>query len=83
VPFLFYVAHIFLIHALAIALAFVMLGNAGGMLGAFPPQKPASYGVGLLAVYAIWIYALAMLYPLCRWFAALKQQRREWWWSYL
>jgi len=24
-----------------------------------------------------------MLYPLARWFAALKQRRRDWWLSYL
>jgi hypothetical protein len=60
-----------------------MFGNAGWLFGAFPSRKPASYGVSLLAVYAIWIYVVAMLYPLCRTFARLKQQRREWWWSYL
>jgi hypothetical protein len=39
--------------------------------------------VSLLAIYGIWIYVVAMLYPLCRWFAGIKQRRREWWWSYL
>jgi hypothetical protein len=83
VPFFFYVAHIFLIHALAIALAWAMLGDAGWLLGTFPPQKPANYGSSLLAVYAVWTCVVAMLYPVCRWFATLKQRRREWWWSYL
>jgi uncharacterized membrane protein len=83
VPFFFYVVHIILIHALAVALASIMFGNAGWLFGAFSSRKPASYGVSLLAVYAIWIYVVAMLYPLCRTFARLKQQRREWWWSYL
>ncbi len=23
------------------------------------------------------------VYPLCRWFAAVKQRRRDWWLSYL
>ncbi len=27
--------------------------------------------------------ARVALYPLCSRFAALKQRRREWWWSYL
>jgi hypothetical protein len=83
VPFFFYVAHIVLIHALAVALAWAMFGDAGWLLGPFPPQRPATYGVGLLAIYGIWIYVVAMLYPLCRWFAGIKQRRREWWWSYL
>jgi hypothetical protein len=30
-----------------------------------------------------WIAAVLMLYPLARWFAALKQRRRDWWRSYL
>ena len=83
VPFFFYVAHIFLIHALAVALAWAMFGDAGWLFGAFPAQKPANYGSSLLAVYAVWTCVVAMLYPVCRWFATLKQRRREWWWSYL
>jgi hypothetical protein len=34
-------------------------------------------------VYLFWIVAVLMLYPLARWFAALKQRRRDWWLSYL
>jgi uncharacterized membrane protein len=83
VPFFFYVAHIFLIHALAVALAWAMLGDAGWLMGQFPPKKPADYGFGLLGVYAVWLCVLVMLYPACRAFAALKQRRSEWWWSYL
>jgi hypothetical protein len=83
VPFFFYVTHIILIHALAVALAWATFGDAGWLFGLSAPQKPATYGVGLLAIYGIWIYVVAMLYPLCRWFAGIKQRRREWWWSYL
>ena len=49
VPFFVYVAHIFLIHALAVALAWAMFGDAGWLFGAFPAQKPATYGASLLA----------------------------------
>jgi uncharacterized membrane protein len=83
VPFLFYVAHIFLIHALAVAMALAMLGDAGWLMGQFPPQKPAAYGLDLLGVYSTWLCVVVLLYPLCRWFASIKQRRREWWWSYL
>ena len=51
--------------------------------GAFPAQKPATYGASLLGVYAVWTCVVAMLYPVCHWFATLEQGRREWWWSYL
>jgi uncharacterized membrane protein len=83
VPFFFYIAHIILIHALAVVLTWMVFGDAGWLYGPLPPQKPASYGVSLPAIYAVWICVVMMLYPFCRWFASLKQQRREWWWSYL
>jgi len=83
VPFFFYVAHIYLIHALAVAMAFAMFGDARWLLGQFPPQKPATWGLDLVGVYAIWLCVVVILYPLCRWFASIKQRRREWWWSYL
>jgi uncharacterized membrane protein len=83
VPFFFYIAHIILIHALAVVLTWMVFGDAGWLYGSLPPQKPASYGVSLPAIYAVWICVVMMLYPFCRWFASLKQQRREWWWSYL
>jgi uncharacterized membrane protein len=83
VPFLYYVAHIFLIHLLAILFAKVTYGDASWLVGQFPPQKPQGYGLALPGVYAVWLGVVAMLYPLCRWFAAVKQARRDWWLSYL
>jgi uncharacterized membrane protein len=83
VPFLYYVAHIFLIHMLAVVFAQWAYGDASWLLGRFPPQKPAGYGLPLPGVYAVWLLVVVALYPMCRWFAALKQRRREWWLSYL
>ncbi len=74
VPFFFYVVHIYLVHALALLAGFAMSGAVGGM---------APLGFGLPATYVVWILVLVLLYPVCRWFAGLKQRRREWWWSYL
>jgi len=83
VPLLYYVAHIFLIHALAVAAAYATLGDASWLVGLDPGNKPASWGVDLPGVYAVWVLVVVALYPLCRWFADLKQRRKEWWWSYL
>jgi uncharacterized membrane protein len=82
VPFLYYVAHIYLLHLLAGAMVLAIYDDLSWMT-ASPPSKPADYGLSLPGVYAVWLIALAMLYPLCRWFAGLKQRRKEWWWSYL
>jgi uncharacterized membrane protein len=83
VPFFYYVAHIYLIHALAVAFAWWTSGNAAWLMGAFPPGRPAGYGLSLVGVYAVWLVVVIALYPPCRWFAALKQRRGDWWLSYL
>ena len=82
-PFLYYVVHIVVIHALAVVMAWAVYDNAGWLLGRSVADKPAGYGLGLPGIYAVWLLVVVALYPLCRSFAALKQSRREWWWSYL
>ena len=81
VPFFYYVAHIFLLHALAVLYAWTVVGDFAGLIGA--PHKPAGYGLGLAGIYAVWLGVVVALYPLCRWFAGIKRRRTEWWWSYL
>jgi len=83
VPFLFYVVHLPLLHALAVVLAWFTLDHVGWMFGSFVPNKPVGYGLSLFGIYAVWISVLLMLYPLCSWFAALKARRHDWWLSYL
>ncbi len=82
VPFLFYVAHLYLIHLLAIGLGLVQGFEANQFMTAFL-FFPEDYGVGLVGVYVVWILVLAILYPLCNWFAKVKSRRRDWWLSYL
>jgi uncharacterized membrane protein len=82
-PFLFYVAHLFLIHLLAVMYALAVFGDASVVIGLGMMSKPPNFGLSLLGNYAVWLTVVVSLYPLCRWFAALKQRRREWWWSYL
>ena len=84
VPMLFYVAHIALVHLVTIAYALAVDGDAGWLFGGLPPMnKPAGFGLSLPLVYAAWLVILVALYPLCRWFAALKRRRSDWWLSYL
>jgi uncharacterized membrane protein len=87
-PFFFYVLHIYLVHALGIAGNAAIGRDAGGMFGYMinvfvAPERFQGLGFSLPWVYAAWILVLALLYPLCRWFAALKARRRDWWLSYL
>jgi uncharacterized membrane protein len=89
VPFFYFVTHIALIHLVAVALGFIRYGAHGFLLLPAPsmggPAKmfPAGYGYSLWVAYAVWLGVVAALYPLCRWFADLKQRRRSWWLSYL
>jgi uncharacterized membrane protein len=68
VPLLFYVIHLYVIHGMAIVFAFA---------------TRSIIGLSLPEIYLIWLIVLGALYPLCFWFAELKQRRTEWWWSYV
>jgi uncharacterized membrane protein len=83
VPLFYYVVHIYLLHLLALAYIFATYDDVSWMFAGGPPRKPADYGLGLPAIYVVWLGVLALLYPLCRWFAALKQRRGEGWLTYL
>jgi uncharacterized membrane protein len=83
VPLMYYVAHLLLIHAVAVLLALAVFGDSSWLFGGSPAAKPEGYGYALPAVYFLWLIVVAALYPLCAWFAALKQRRSDWWLSYL
>jgi uncharacterized membrane protein len=88
VPLFYYIAHILVIHILAVAACYVRYGEAHWMfesptVGQFPITQPPGWPAPLWVVYAIWVAVVLMLYPLCRWFGAVKQRRAEGWLSYL
>lgn len=88
VPFFFYVLHIYLIHLLAIAanaaLGKPIAGQFGYLINVFTaPQLFEGSGFTLPWVYVAWVVVLALLYPICRYWQALKARRRDWWLSYL
>lgn len=88
VPFFFYLLHLYLVHLLAIGANAAMGRDVSGMFDFLVKGftgHPSIEGLGftLLWVYVAWIAVLALLYPLCRWWAALKKRRRDWWLSYL
>ena len=83
VPMLYYVAHIFLIHALAVVYAWMVFGDASFLFGGLPSDEARRLRAGLPWVYAAWLVVVVTLYPLCRWFADVKRRRSDWWISYL
>jgi hypothetical protein len=80
VPFFFFVVHLAVIHALAILLGLLRYGRTDFLflpppsMGSVRSKFPAAYGYDLWVVYAVWIVVILLLYPLCRWFAELKQR---------
>ena len=88
VPLFFYVLHIYLVHALAIAANAGIGRDASGLFNYlinafFAPERVEGLGFSLPWVYAAWIAVLVLLYPLCRWWVGVKAKRRDWWLSYL
>ena len=78
---------------LLVAFALAAAGLAAGLLALdrlFPPDlarypftTPPGWGYSLSVVYLVWAVVVITMYPLCRWFAALKQRRSDAWLSYL
>jgi uncharacterized membrane protein len=87
VPFFYYMLHIPLIHALALVVSKARLGVVSPWLFTNHPMgnppAPAGYMWSLPLLYSIWVVALVILYPACRWFSRLKARRKEWWLGYL
>jgi uncharacterized membrane protein len=87
VPFFFYVLHIPLIHLLAVGVSLLRSGEIVSWLFANHPMNPGpapeGYRWSLAMLYLVWTITIAILYPVCRWFAGVKVRRRDWWLSYI
>jgi uncharacterized membrane protein len=87
VPFFYYALHIPLIHVLALVVSKVRLGEVSWWLFTNHPMgnppPPDGYTWSLPLLYLVWAIAVAILYVACRWFAAVKARRSDWWLSYV
>jgi uncharacterized membrane protein len=90
VPLFFYLAHIFLIHALAVILAFIRFGHAEWLYqgpGIFwsetLPGHPANYGLSLIWVVVLWAIVIGILYPACLAYGCYKRTHNQAWLRYL
>jgi uncharacterized membrane protein len=88
VPFFFFLGHFFLIHLFALLVSAVRYGAVHWMfespsLDRFPVTAPPGWGYPLPVVYLAWITVVLTMYPLCRWYAALRARRTDPWLSYL
>jgi uncharacterized membrane protein len=89
VPMFYYLAHIYLIHFLAVAGTAISIHNWKIMffLHGSPTRLPAlkGYGFNLPTVYCVWLTVILLLYPLCKRFDQYKRKHHstKWWLSYL
>jgi hypothetical protein len=88
VPMFYYILHIPLIHLIALLICYVRYGHVYWMFQSpdlvnFPFTAPPGWGLSLPAIYLVWAIVVLILYPLCRWFAGVKQRRNDPWLSYL
>ncbi len=85
VPLFFYLLQWYTAHGIAVLLNFA-LGKPVRFLFQTPldwNNVPPGMGFNLAVVYACWIAGVLLLYPLCRWFAGVRQRGHDWWLSYL
>ena len=88
VPMFYYLLHLPLIHLLAAAYCVAAYGSAHWLfesptLAQYPFTPPPGWGVALPVSYAIWAAVVVALFPACRWFARVKQERGRWWLRYV
>lgn len=83
VPFFLYIIYIYLIHFLALVAAQLTdFGWQKMILPALPMRVEVlkGFGFNLVTVYLIWIFVIALLYPLCKKFDTFKQNNKDKWW---
>lgn len=88
VPLFYFLLHLSLIHLIAVIVCYAQNGSAHWMfqspnLSAYPFTSPPGWGLSLPVIYLLWVAVVGILYPVCRWFAAVKARRTDWWLSYL
>lgn len=91
VPLFYFIAHFYLAHVAAVILAMIQYGSAAltfiflplPSMGGPRDLFPSGFGYDLWVAYVVWASIVIGLYPACRWFAAVKARRRDWWLPYL
>jgi hypothetical protein len=88
VPLFYFAVHFTLIHLVAVVVCAIRFGSIAGMfasptLAQYPVTFPPGWGFALPVVYLAWLGVVVAIYPLCRWYAGIKQRRTDWWLSYV
>ncbi|SDG77872.1 DUF1624 domain-containing protein [Psychroflexus sediminis] len=83
VPMFFYIIHIYYIHLLALVAVYLTGYDPSLMIVEVWVSFEAGlqgYGFSLGAVYLVWLFVVATLYPVCVWYWDYKKTHRQYWW---
>lgn len=88
VPLFYFVLHLTVIHLVAAVVCLVRYGGIHWAFespgrGQYPFTAPPGWGFNLPSIYLCWALVVVAMYPLCAWFATLKQRSNNPWLSYL
>ena len=78
VPLFYFLVHFYLIHLIMFAMVYLQGFKTSQLLFGFNFGRPKEgSGVGLFAIYLVWIGVVIVLYPVCRWYGKYKAKHRE------
>ena len=77
VPLFYFVIHWYIIHPLMFLVVYLQGYTSDDLVFGFNFGRPAGSGVGLWAVYLIWLLAVIILYPVCKSYGKYKELHRE------
>jgi uncharacterized membrane protein len=78
VPLFYFLVHWYIIHLLMFLIVFLQgyrLPDLVFGLNLGRPKGPS--GVNLFYVYLIWIFVVALLYPICKWYGRYKEANKD------
>jgi uncharacterized membrane protein len=84
VPFFYYVIHFFMAHFICLIFFFI----EGYPFSEIAEKdnlfwfRPIHFGFSLWVVYAVWLFIILTLYPLCKKYGEYKKTHLHWWLSY-
>ncbi|HTQ66028.1 MAG TPA: heparan-alpha-glucosaminide N-acetyltransferase domain-containing protein [Puia sp.] len=77
-PLFYFVLHFYIIHILMFAMVFMQGFKRSDLVFGFNFGRPKSgSGIGLWAIYLVWIGIVIVMYPLCKWYGKYKANHTE------
>ncbi|WP_207514737.1 DUF1624 domain-containing protein [Longitalea luteola] len=77
VPLFYFLIHFYIIHLLVFVMVYMQGFTSADMVFGFNFGRPKSgSGLDLWAIYVVWLAIVAVMYPLCKWYAGYKENNK-------